>query len=251
MTQLDLLDLADQRQVILYDQLGSGHSSPIEKKHWKISTFVIQLDEIVKAFKLESFHLLGTSWGATLALEYYKYKKGQGIKSLMLCSPLISESAWSMDAKRLIKTLPRKEQSIIATCEKIGATDAKVYGAAKALYYKKYVYRSKKKIPVDLVKYRKLINSELYLHMWGPSEFSASGTLKNYDGTSILKEVTCPLLITCGQYDESTPETNRKFARLHGKAQFVQIPKAAHVTLWENKPFFLKTIRKFLASVEK
>lgn len=251
MTVEGLLDLSNQRQVIIYDQMGAGKSSAVDKKHWKISTFVTQLDEIVKSLKLESFHLLGASWGATLALEYYKYKKGQGIRSLLLFSPLISEPAWSKDAKRLVKTLPRKQQNIIATCEKIGATDSKVYRDAMALYYKKYVYRSNKKIPLDMKKYRKMNNPQLYRHMWGTSEFSASGTLKNYDGLPILKKVTCPLLIACGQFDESTPATNRKFARLHGKAEFAQVPKAAHATFWENKKDSLKIAKNFLSKVEK
>ena len=48
---------------------------------------------------------------------------------------------------------------------------------------------------------------EVYVQMLGPSEFTITGTLKSYERVDLLKEVTIPTLITCGQYDEATPST--------------------------------------------
>ena len=79
----DLFFLSDERQVFIYDQIGSGRSTPLSKKFWNIQTFVNELDALVKAWELEQFHLMGGSWGATLALEFFsRYRGGKQIKSL-------------------------------------------------------------------------------------------------------------------------------------------------------------------------
>lgn len=249
---VQLLDLSTQQQnrlVIVYDQIGSGWSDAIPQSKWKIQTFVRQLQEIVEHFQIEKFHLHGVSWGATLALEYYKATQGKQVASVILHSPLISEPVWTTEAKKLIKKLPQKEQKIIQACESIGATDAKVYKQAMNLYYKKFVFRGKKRSAYSL-KFRKFANNNLYEYMWGPSEFSATGTLKRWDGTKILKNIQCPVLICCGQYDESTPHSNRQFARMNPQAQLSVIPKASHSTLAENKMATLKVFKKFIANVE-
>jgi proline iminopeptidase len=115
----------------------------------------------------------------------------------------------------------------------VGATDSKVYQMAMNDYYKKFVFRGKKRSAYSM-KFRKFRNDELYEYMWGPSEFSATGTLKKWDGTSILKGIQCPILICCGQHDESTPDSNRRFAKMNPRSKLAVIPKASHSTFIEN-----------------
>lgn len=250
---VQLLNLSkNNRPVIVYDQIGSGWSDAIPKSKWQIQTFVRQLQEIVEHFQIEKFHLHGVSWGATLALEYHKAtkrKKGGNVASIILHSPLISEPVWSAEAKKLIKKLSAQQQKIIQLCEDIGATDSKVYQKAMEQYYKKFVFRGKKRSPYS-AKFRKFANNDLYQYMWGPSEFSATGTLKKWDGTKILKSIDCPILICCGQHDESTPFANRRFAKMNSQAQFKVIPKASHSTLAENTPATLKAFQQFIEKVE-
>lgn len=45
----------------------------------------------------------------------------------------------------------------------------------------------------------------VYDSMWGQSEFSCTGTLKGYDSTRLLREITVPVLYICGEYDCGTP----------------------------------------------
>jgi proline iminopeptidase len=45
----------------------------------------------------------------------------------------------------------------------------------------------------------------LYEQMLGPSEFTVTGTLKDYKRVDHLKEITVLTLFTCGQFDEATP----------------------------------------------
>src|SRR3989344_7726374 len=63
-----LEDLADERQIIFYDQLGCGNSErPDDDALWAVSRFVQELRSVIEGLGIEQYHLLGHSWGAALA----------------------------------------------------------------------------------------------------------------------------------------------------------------------------------------
>ena len=101
-----VFQLANNWVVYCYTQIGSGRSSKTDKKLWKIETFVKELEILIAAWGLSEFHLMGGSWGTTLALEYYLRNKGRGVKSLVFQSPLFSAKDWKLDGLRLMKNLP-------------------------------------------------------------------------------------------------------------------------------------------------
>ena len=238
--------LAKDRHVYCYTQVGGGRSSSTGKRHWNIETFVAELGLLVKAWELDEFHLMGGSWGTTLALEYYLRKKGRGVKSLVFQSPLFSARDWKADGRRLITGLPAKTQHVISSCHDIGATDSAVYRRAMDLFYQKHVMRLKKtrKRPANP-------NGEkIYEYMWGPSEFEPTGTLKHHGRISQLTKIRVPTLIICGEYDEATPRTGRKYAdRIRG-CKFVEIEGASHVIWEERPPRIRKAIDNFLHDIE-
>ena len=79
-----LSDLAADRRVIYYDQLGSGRSDrPNDLALWRTERFVEELDAVRKALDLREMHLLGHSWGGTLATEYLLTKGQQGVVSVI------------------------------------------------------------------------------------------------------------------------------------------------------------------------
>ncbi|WP_133274432.1 alpha/beta fold hydrolase [Hymenobacter radiodurans] len=68
--------LADERPVILYDQLGCGKSDkPDNPQLWTMERFVTELEQVIAALGYSKLHLLGHSWGGTLATEYLLTKK--------------------------------------------------------------------------------------------------------------------------------------------------------------------------------
>ena len=133
----DLFKLADNRQVVIYDQIGGGRSKPPRaKKLWKVQTFVRELELLVRHLGFKQFHLFGASWGTTLALEYYlKGSNRSKVASLVFQSPMFSASDWQRDANQLIAKLPARERKVIRYCHEIDATDSKVYEDAMKLYY--------------------------------------------------------------------------------------------------------------------
>ena len=245
---LPMLELATDRQVVVFDQIGSGLSSDIDKRLWKIESFVKNLDELIKHLKYDKVILHGSSWGGTLILEYYKRHPSK-VCGLIFHSSLISEAMWAKDAKRLINKLPLKTKKIIHACEEVGATDSKVYKEAMDEYYKRHVcrdlsvYKAKKQT-------RRRFNAGIYEYMWGPSEFCATGTLKKYNGISVLSNIKVATLFICGQYDESTPESNKIFAKKVKGAKFIAIKNASHSSLREQKTQTLKTLKSFITSIK-
>lgn len=245
----EVFQLAQDRQVYCYTQIGGGRSSATDKRHWTINTFVTELSLLIDAWGLQEFHLMGGSWGTTLALEYYLRRRGKGVKSLVFQSPLFSSQDWKADAQRLIKALPADTRHIIDTCHEIGATDAQVYKQAMKVYYLEHVIRSKKKL--DEMFARKNPNGNLvYEYMWGPSEFEPTGTLKSYDKVSELSRIKIPCMIICGEYDEATPSTGVKYANKISGCTFAEVEGASH-SIWAEKPARIRrVINEFLRDVE-
>lgn len=246
--QSNVFKLANGRKVYCYTQIGSGKSSPIDKKLWTIKTFVEELDLLIKAWKLDEFHLMGGSWGTTLALEYYLRKKHKGIKSIVFQSPMFSAKDWHADGKKLIKGLSPKDQKVIKYCHEIEATDSKVYKQAMMNFYLKHVLRDKQKLTKMFSKPNPNGN-KIYEYMWGASEFEPTGTLKTYDRVSDLSKIKIPTLIICGQYDEATPETGIKYANKIPLASFSEIKGASHAIFTEKPQKITKVINDFLNEI--
>lgn len=245
----NVFQLAVDRAVYCYTQIGGGKSSKTAKRHWHIKTFVTELSMLIDAWGLHEFHLMGGSWGTTLALEYYLRKRGNGVKSLVFQSPLFSTRDWKADSRRLLRDLPRKTQHIINACHDIGATDSQVYKDAMTEYYLEHVLRNKKKLK-EMFSRKNPNGNRVYEYMWGPSEFAPSGTLKNYNRVTDLARIKVPTIIICGEYDEATPDTGVKYANRIPYCAFAEIKNASHV-IWEEKPARIRhVINEFLADVE-
>lgn len=245
----DVFLLAEHRPVYCYTQIGSGRSSPTSEKQWNIETFVAELDILIRAWGLKEFHLMGGSWGTTLALEYYLRHSGQGVRSLVFQSPMFNSRDWMLDGESLIKGMSKNTQKIIQTCHDIGATDAKVYQDAMYEYYLKHVLKNPKKLK-DMFERKNPNGAQIYHHMWGPSEFKATGTLKNYSRTKDLSKIKVPALIVCGEFDEAKPTTGIKYANRISACTFSEVKGASH-SIWSEKPNKMKSvINGFLSDIE-
>ena len=247
--QSPIFDLAKGRRVYSYTQVGSGKSSATSQKHWTVATFVDELAILIDAWGLTDFHLMGASWGTTLALEYYLCKKGKGVRSLAFLSPMFSAKDWHNDAKQLLKRMSPKHQKIIRYCHEIGATGTEVYQGVMKAYYAKHVCRNPK-ILAEMFARINPNGGDVYRFMWGESEFEPTGTLKTYDQVAALKKIAAPTIIMCGEHDEATPTTAKKYVKKIPNAEFSEIRGAAHAFLKEKPKPTLKVLDKFIGSVE-
>lgn len=244
-----LKELAVDRPVILYDQLGCGRSDrPADRSLWNIDRFVQELADIRKALNLEEVHILGHSWGTTLGAAYC-LTKPKGVKSVVFSSSCLSAPLWEQDQRRNLKTLPKEIQEIIIRSEESGTTDTQEYKDATLVFNQHFVCRLYP-FPEHLKQGAHLKNPEVYNIMWGPSEFTVTANLKTFDCTSQLHEITCPTLYACGRYDEATPETTQYYSSLTPNSKVHIFENSAHMPYIEDEVEYLQVVGDFLNNVD-
>ncbi len=201
----EVLDpLAKQRPVISYDQLGCGNSYVDHHPElWTLSTWMEELDNVIKSLHLTRFHLLGQSWGGMLALAY-ALQQPQGLQSLILSSTLSSSQLWGREQHRMLKYMTKEEQDAITKAEETGNWQDEMAQKAIARYMKLHCADIKDNDP-ECLRREKRSGTESYMTAWGPNELTPQGTLKNFDVTDKLCEIKVPCLIISGTDDLCTP----------------------------------------------
>jgi proline iminopeptidase len=240
-----LEELANTRPVIFYDQLGSGRSDwPEDTRLWRVERFREELEHLRKAVGVEQMHLLGHSWGSLLAVEYY-LACPNFVQSMILASPCLSTTHWIADASELIKQLPEQTRNAIEFHQSNGTTNSEEYTAAAREYERRFLLRLEP-TPAPVLESKANTNDLIYSTMWGPSEFHITGTLQGYDCTTRLPELACPVLLTCGEYDEATPSTTHWYSSLIPNAKVIVFEKSAHMSHLEETDAYLKAVQQFL-----
>ncbi|UCC25642.1 MAG: proline iminopeptidase-family hydrolase [Gemmatimonadales bacterium] len=241
--------LGADRPVVLYDQIGSGRStSSTGPSDWTVENFVAELETLRSALGLERVHLIGHSWGTILAAEYWRAHPEQ-VASMVFMSPALSIPAWLADGDTLLMTLPDSIQQVVAEHEAAGTFEDPAYQAAVGVFYEAYLARS---LPwsEDVDSAFAFANLDIYGTMWGPSEFTATGTLRDYDASPWLGEIDVPALFTTGEFDEARPPTVRRIAALVPGSEMEVIPGAAHLTMHDAPEATNQVVRDFLRRVD-
>jgi proline iminopeptidase len=247
-----LSDLANDRPVIRYDQLGSGRSDrPNDLSLWRTERFVEELHAVRNALGLDEVHILGHSWGGTLATEYLLTKGQQGVRSVILSSPLISTPRWLADTRRLRTTLPETVQSALNRCEAVETADEPACVAANDVFEEHFVRGTKAPLPAVPECDGITGGDQVYRHMWGAGEFTATGLLRDYDRSGRLGELTLPVLFLAGRHDEAAPETIADFQRRVPGAQMKVLENSAHSTYRTETAEYVRIVRAFLDEVER
>lgn len=244
--------LTNDRPVIFFDQLESGMSDhPNDTSLWKVPYFVEQVEALRKELKLESFHLLGSSWGGSIAVEYMVTKNTDAIASVIFSGPLIGTPQWMKDSKVLISRLSQPIQDTINKYEALGDYTSPSYKAATDTF--NITFGSRKKGPRKTAPDCEGVpgsNRAIYNYMWGPTEFNATGTLRDFDRVADLPTITKPTLFIGGEYDEVLPETLYYYQTLVPNSKVAIVPNAGHAKTRDNPEDYINSLREFLKEVE-
>lgn len=238
--------LGDERTVIHYDQLGCGKSDrPTDRSLWTVERYVEELEQVRAALGLKEVHILGHSWGTMLAAAYL-LKMPTGVKSVIFSGPCLNAQMWERDQREYMKNdFPKETQELIERCEREKATDSVEYQQAMIQFYERHVCRLLP-WPQELLEGMKKNNHEIYGMMWGASEFTVTGTLKEFDVTDRLNEIEIPSLFTCGRFDEATPETTQYYASLIPGSEFHVFENCSHMPGVEDPQAYANKMREFL-----
>lgn len=241
---LPLVELSEQRPVIFYDQLGCGNSErPKNLELWNTQRFTDELAELRKQLNLDTVFLLGQSWGTMLIAEYMLRHKPVGVKKLILSGPYLSTLKWVDDQKILVSQLDKKVRDMILRCEEKSDYDHPDYLEAMNVFYSHYLCTIN---PWPEQLNDAMAGMDVYYHMWGPSEFTMNGTLKDVDLSEKLNEIDCPVLLTCGEFDEARPETTNIYKSCFRNAEMYVFKGASHSHILEKQLEYISVLNSFL-----
>ena len=248
---LNATAMAGERAIILYDQLDSGRSeTPDDPANWWVARFVEELEAIRAHLGVKRWHVLGGSWGGTVALEYAT-RAPAALAGLVLQSPLVSTEVWLKDARILKDAMPAAVRDLLDRCDTVGAAPKVDCDAATDAFNARHVRL--RAPPPAIAAYRAALprnfSQGIYNHMWGRAEFSATGTLKGYEGRPLLAKLDSRrTLFVAGEHDEARPVTVAGFARaVPGGAAFAEVPDAAHSVMNDNPAAYVAVLRRWLA----
>lgn len=242
-------------EYIYYDQLDSYYSDkPNDSTLWTIPHFVEEVEQVRKALNLnrDSFYLLGQSWGGILAMEYaLKYQ--DNIKGLIISNMMASIPEYEKYAEVLGAQLPPEVYKEIKGFEAKGDfSNPKYTELVTKYYYTEHILRK----PLDqwpefVNRAFNHLNPNIYIFMQGYSEFgmTENATLKGWDVSDKLKELTVPTLMIGGKYDTMDPKYMERMSTQvqHGRSLTVN---AGHISQYDDPNTYFAGLIKFIKDVD-
>lgn len=249
---LEMLDdLGKDRWVIMYDQIGCGLSYlEGHPELWKAETWIAELEALYDYFKIKKAHLLGQSWGGMLAQLFALHRHNQGICSLILSSTLSSASLWSQEQHRRIRHMSLADQTAFQEAEESGNYSSVAYLQAVDRFMQRYCAGAVSENDPWCLRKEKKIGHEAYLYGWGPNEFTPNGSLKDYEITERLAEITVPCLVISGTDDLSSPLVAKTMADHLPNSRWELFANCRHCCYIEDNAKYLRLVREFLQKVE-
>lgn len=240
------------RAAITYDQIGCGASSGLKDKpgdFWQVKVFLDEFYALIKHLNIaDKFTVIGHSWGGLLAAEI-AITQPQGLKALILSSPLGDTEVWVAEVKRLLSHMPVEISSKIIAHEEAGTTDSEEYMEAVLKFYDEHVIRVPAPPDVAAMFEEALADQNVYNAMWGPSELMCNGTLAGHTITNRLNRIEVPTLILSGKYDECTPKTAQSYHAGVKNSRWEIFEESSHLSYIEEAAKYQRVMIEFLDSV--
>jgi len=232
-------------RVVAFDQLGTGNSDkPADTDLWRIERYVEEVEAVRVQLDLGQVHLLGQSWGGWLAIEYSTVFP-QNLKTLVLENTCADMPHLVSELDRLKTALGSEVVAMMQHHEASGAFDHPEYVAAVTILNYRHVCRLSE-WPAPIMRSIGNQNPVPYNVMQGPNEFVFTGNLKEWNRLRELSEVTVPVLITVGRYDEITPACARRMAEALPSSELIVFENSSHQPFFEEPEKFQEVLSAFL-----
>jgi proline iminopeptidase len=237
--------LADEREVVFWDQLGCGRSErPSNVDLWTMERSVAEMDAVAHALGLKGFHIFGNSWGGMLAQQYV-LDVSSGAVSLTISNSTPSLPRFAANVVRLKADLDAATQAAVDRHEAAGTTYSAEYQAAIRTWNETYLCRVRP-WPKELEDAFRNMGTEIFETMFGPSDFRIVGTIRDWDVFERLKEIAVPTLLLAGRFDECSPEDMQEMHNRIAGSRFELFESTAHMPFIEEPVRFDQVMRDFL-----
>lgn len=242
------------RACVVYDQVGCGRSSRLPDattEFWSVELFLRELENLVRHLGIDGgYHVLGHSWGGMLALEL-ALRHPRGLRSIVVADAFASSALYTEEVNRLVAGLPAQVRETIERHEGAGTTDSPEYQEAVRVFYGRHVCR-RRPVPDEVLRTLMALgeDSTVYQAMAGPSEFSLSGSLRDWDVSGDLGSIDVPALLISGRHDEVTPRAVEQVHQGLRGSRWVLFEDSSHMPHVEEHQRFLDVVEGFLDHTE-
>lgn len=241
------------RGCVLYDQIGCGNSTHLPDApadFWMVQLFKDELVDLTRYLGIgDRYAVVGQSWGGMLAMEH-ALDRLPGLRAIVVADSPASIPLWVEEANRLRADLPQDVQETLTRHEADGTTDSPEYEAAVRVYYDRHLCRVPWPDYLERSFAQMADDPTVYHTMNGPSEFHCIGSLKTWDITDRLAEITVPTLLISGRHDEATPHIVEQIhSRIPG-AQWRLFEQSSHLPHVEEQEGFLEAVEGFLKTID-
>ncbi|MDX5435652.1 MAG: proline iminopeptidase-family hydrolase [Pontibacter sp.] len=240
-----------------YDQLGSHYSDqPNDTSLWNTARFVEEVEQVRQALNLNenNFYLLGHSWGGILAMEYALQHQDK-LKGLIISNMMSSIPAYNQYADEVLG--PQMPPHVLAELQAIEArqdfTNPRYMELLMPHFYTKHALRLPlEHWPDPVNRMFSHMNQTVYVQMQGPSEFGIRGnaSLKNWDRSQDLKNITVPTLTIGGEHDTMDPAHMEWMAGQFPKGRYLYCPQGSHMAMFDDQKTYFEGLVKFIKDVD-
>lgn len=241
-----LAPLADQYELILYDQRLSGRSAAeVDPASVTIAEFVEDIEALRRELGLESFHLMAHSWGGLLA-QRYAILHADRLRSLILLDSMApSAELWQQEEAELSGRITEADR---AAREELMASEAFTNREASAI--RDLLLLS---FRVQFTDPTRAAELDLYVpddYMARSARFGALGPeLESFDLRGALATVPTPALILYGADEPAAALGGAALEEALPRAQLVTIAGSGHFPFIEQPAAFLAAVRDFLRAL--
>ena len=241
------------RACVLYDQIGCGKSQHLRDapaEFWKPRLFKDELAALTRHLGVEGRHaVVGQSWGGMLAMEY-ALDHPKGLRGIVVADSPASMTLWVSEANRLREDLPPDVQETLTRHEAAGTTSDPEYETAVRVFYDRHLCRVPWPDCVERSFAQMAEDPTVYHTMNGPSEFHVVGSLKDWDITDRLHEISTPTLLVSGRHDEATPLIVGEIHERIPGAEWTIFEESSHMPHVEEPEAFLERVDAFLRTID-
>jgi proline iminopeptidase len=240
--------LADQYQLVFYDQRGTGLSNGrLDLKAISIDQFVEDLEALRVAFGFDKISLIGHSWGAVIAL-FYAFKYQAHINKLILVDARPVTNTFLVEQgqtvkQRLGRLSPEERQTLNTTCKRSSAelssearTECLKLDAALRFSDPAKALTMDATIEENTAKNASTIQSLI----------TTSFNRRQHDIDASLKTLSIPTLIIHGDFDPIPIGSSEYIQQRIPASQLVIIKQSGHFPFVEQPEKFFAAIRAFM-----
>lgn len=262
MTDLARFQTHFNQTVILYDQIGAGNSTHLRERRldhtfWTVDLFIAELNNLLSHLKVNTFTILGHSWGGMFGAEYAIHQNpndpSRGLKRLVISNSPASMELWVASCNEWRAQLPKEMNDTLVRCEAAQDYTDPEYLAVVTEFYKRHMCRRPNSNGKDLFPDNVMAmlanldaNDTVYLTMNGPSEFTVIGNLKQWSVIDRLDKVKVPTLIINGEFDEARAICVEPFKKGIEGSEWVTLEGTSHMGSVEETEKYCDVVMEWL-----